>query len=112
MLLVLFALFAIGPTRSTTSAMSNQAPPTNTRRPVTPTSPPTNSPRATFTLVPSLTPSNTETFTPSPTPTPHRIVIGPVNYPPNYNSLTGQLFPDDAARQRRNLIVKVSNYTW
>src|SRR6185436_5292810 len=38
--------------------------------------------------------------------------IGPVNYPDNINPLTGLPYPDDAAKNRRNLIVKVSNYTW
>src|SRR5690606_9469134 len=65
------------------------APPTNTPRP---TVPPTNTPR------PSPTP-------PPATPTP--IVVGPEEYPENINSLTGLPYPNEEARNRRNLIVKV-----
>jgi len=68
------------------------APPTNTPRP---TVPPTNTPR------PSPTP-------PPATPTP--IVVGPEEYPENINSLTGLPYPNEEARNRRNLIVKVSNF--
>jgi hypothetical protein len=87
------------------------AAPTNTKRP---TSAPTLTPSATLTLAPTLTPSLTltPTITPSETPAPTATTIGPVNYPENYNSLTGLPFPDEAARNRRNLIVKVSNYPW
>lgn len=95
-------------------------PPTNTKRAAQATLPPTNTLRGvaptdvpvtpTKTLVPSKTlrPSRTPSYTPSITPT----TIGPVNYPENINSLTGLPYPDDAAKNRRNLIVKVSNYTW
>lgn len=36
--------------------------------------------------------------------------IGPVNYPSGINPLTGLPYPDDEARMRRNLIIKVSNW--
>jgi hypothetical protein len=73
---------------------------------------------ATYTPSPSLTPSATPTatFTPTPsstptdTPTPTPTPIGPFSYPEGVNPLTGQLYPDDAAMARRNLIVKISNY--
>ena len=52
----------------------------------------------------------TNTPTPMPTaaitPTP----IGPYSYPEGINPLTGLPYPDDEARGRRNLIVKISNY--
>ena len=35
---------------------------------------------------------------------------GPEQYPLNYNSLTGLPYPDEAAMNRRNLIVKISNF--
>src|SRR5258708_1278454 len=107
---------------------SGQVPPTNTKHAVVPS---TNTPRATVdqskptlaqpatstrTTTPTRTPLPSKTTkpsrTPSPTPTITPTTIGPVNYPDNYNTLTGLPFPDDAAKNRRNLIVKVSNYTW
>ena len=60
------------------------------------------------TLTPSVTPTATDTITPSPTITP--TMIGPFEYPENFNPLTGLPYPSDTARDRRNLIVKVSNY--
>ena len=36
--------------------------------------------------------------------------VGPVNYPSGINPLTGLPYPDDEARMRRNLIIKVSNW--
>jgi hypothetical protein len=105
------------------------APATNTKRPLPATLPATNTPRATVkpvtqtptviptkTLVPSKTPTFTKsptltktyTLTPSLTPT----TIGPIEYPDNINTLTGLPYPNEEARNRRNLIVKVSNYTW
>jgi hypothetical protein len=105
------------------------APPTNTPRPTftsTPTVPPTNTPRPTATNTPTLTPTNTPTNTPTPTPTntftptptstptytpsPTATVVGPIEYPDNFNPLTGLPYPDEAARDRRTLIVKVSNF--
>ncbi len=35
---------------------------------------------------------------------------GPAQYPLNYNSMTGLPYPDQAAMERRNLIVKISNF--
>ncbi|MBZ0279294.1 MAG: DUF3048 domain-containing protein [Anaerolineae bacterium] len=63
---------------------------------------PTPTPTATFT--PTDTPTPTET--PSPTPTPN----GPFSYPEGVNPLTGLYYPSDEAMNRRNLIVKISNY--
>jgi hypothetical protein len=65
---------------------------------------PTATPTATATN--TFTPTATATSTPSPTPTP----MGPFSYPDNVNSLTGMEYPDEAARQRVNLIIKISNY--
>jgi len=92
------------------------APPTNTLRP---TIPPTNTPRATatpatptlpptvtLTLSPTLSPMPSATETPTITPT----TIGPNNYPENINPLTGLPWPNDEARDRRTIIVKVSNF--
>ncbi len=97
--------------------------PTNTLRPsLTPTftPPPTNTlrptltPTFTSTPLPTSTPTGTATFTPSPspsfTPSPTATVVGPSEYPDNYNPLTGLPYPDEAARNRRTLIVKVSNF--
>jgi len=62
----------------------------------------------TFTLTPTLTPTATATFTltPTPTPTPN----GPYQYPEGVSALTGLPYPDQVSRERRNLIIKVSNY--
>lgn len=81
--------------------------PTNTPRPTatntaTYTPSPTRTPTATFTL----TPTNTPTYTPSPTAT----IVGPVEFPDNFNPLTGLPYPNQEARDRRTLIVKVSNF--
>lgn len=70
------------------------------------TIPPTETP--TPSLTPSITPTPTDTITPSPTITP--TMLGPFEYPENINPLTGLPYPSDEARDRRNLIVKVSNY--
>jgi len=92
-------------------------PPTNTPRPTathTVTPLPTNTPRPTFT--PTSTPSPTATFTPTstptntPSPTPTATVVGPSEYPDNFNPLTGLPYPSEEARNRRTLIVKVSNF--
>lgn len=74
----------------------------------TPTSSPTSTltPTATATATNTATPSPTATETPLPTPTPN----GPFVYPEGVSSLTGQPFPNQAAMDRRNLIVKVSNF--
>ncbi len=87
--LVLFTNTPAGPT----------ATPSNT---TTPTA--TYTATATATFTPTITP--TPTNTPTPTPTPN----GPLIYPEGVNSLTGLPFPDEASQNRRNLIVKISNY--
>lgn len=38
--------------------------------------------------------------------------IGPAKYPENINALTGLPFPNEEAKKRRNLIVKVSNFPY
>jgi hypothetical protein len=105
------------------------APPTNTPRPsatFTATPPPTNTPRPTATSTPTLTATNTPsptatftptataTHTPSPSPTftpsPTATIVGPSEYPENFNPLTGLPYPNEAAKNRRTLIVKVSNF--
>jgi hypothetical protein len=83
-----------------------------TNTPAGPTKTPTPSPTATatatstFTATPTPTNTPTPTQTPSPTPTPN----GPFSYPEGINPLTGLPYPNDEARNRRNLIVKISNY--
>jgi hypothetical protein len=47
---------------------------------------------------------------PTNTPVPSTALIGPDDYPDGINTLTGLPFPDDAAANRRNLIVKISNF--
>jgi hypothetical protein len=71
---------------------------------LTPT--PTETPTATLTPTPSPTITPSPTDTPSPTPTP----IGPSYYPEGINTLTGLPFPNQEAMDRRNLIVKISNF--
>ncbi len=61
---------------------------------------PTLTPSPSATLTPSLT------FTPSPTVTP----IGPLWYPDGISPLTGLPFPSQEAMDRRNLIIKISNF--
>lgn len=51
---------------------------------------------------PTDTPTPTATLTPTP--------IGPYSYPDGINPLTGLPYPSSEASQRRNLIVKISNY--
>jgi hypothetical protein len=120
LLLVLFVIAATILSAATPASSAMQPPPTNTKRPVSPTSPLTNTPRivASPTLVrtPTLAatatrtprPSKTPTLTPTITPT----TIGPLSYPENINPLTGLPYPNAEAKNRRNMIVKVSNYTW
>ncbi|PJF28296.1 MAG: hypothetical protein CUN53_00860 [Phototrophicales bacterium] len=69
---------------------------------------PTNtaSPTASLSPTPSLTPSPSATLTPSPTPT----EVGPFRYPEGFSPLTGLPYPSQAAAERRNLLVKISNY--
>lgn len=77
-----------------------------TNTPVPPTPTPTLTP--TDTLTPSLTPTPlpTDTYTPSPTPT----LVGPATYPDGFNPLTGLPYPSEEAMNRRNILVKISNY--
>lgn len=74
----------------------------------TPSITPTNTATFTPTFTPTLTPSNTPTptNTPSPTPTPN----GPLLYPEGVNPLTGKPYQSEEAMNRRNLIVKISNF--
>ena len=116
-LIALAAVALLGAQQALISAAANNsgwyaldAIPTNTPRPTHPAAPATNTPRPTPTEAPTFTPSLTDTVSPTDTPVPP--AIGPSDYPDNINSLTGLPYPDDAARNRRNLIVKVSNYTW
>ena len=83
---------------------------TNTPPGPTNTPTPTLTPSATPTHTPTITPSPTATFTPTNTPTPTPTPIGPFSYPPGVNPLTGMLYPNEEAIQRRNLIVKISNF--
>lgn len=77
---------------------------TNTPAGPTATATSTATATATATFTPTSTP--TPTATPSPTPTPN----GPFSYPEGINPLTGQMYASDEAMNRRNLIVKISNY--
>ena len=72
----------------------------------------TFTPTATATPTATFTPTDTPTatFTPTDTPTPTPTPIGPFFYPEGVNPLTGQLYPNEEAVARRNLIVKISNY--
>ncbi|MCS6836997.1 MAG: DUF3048 domain-containing protein [Anaerolineae bacterium] len=83
-----------------------------TNTPSGPTSTPTTTPSPTSTPTATFTPTNTPTatFTSTHTPTPTATPIGPFSYPEGINPLTGQLYPNEDARNRRNLIVKISNY--
>ncbi len=38
------------------------------------------------------------------------VTLGPRDYPPDINTLTGLPYPSEAARSRRNLVIKVSNW--
>jgi hypothetical protein len=94
----------IGEAGNNTSITNTPAPANAfvTNTPSAPTFTPTISNTSTFTPTPSATP----TLTPSPTAT----FIGPFQYPDNINALTGLPFPSEEALNRRNLIIKISNY--
>jgi hypothetical protein len=82
---------------------------TNTPRPTKvtfATNTPAVTPTATFTPTVTFTPTEPPTLTPSPTPT----QVGPFVYPDGINSLTGLPYPNEEAQNRRNLMVKISNY--
>lgn len=83
-----------------------------TNTPSGPTLTPSTTPTATQTATATATASNTPTatFTPTNTPSPTPTPNGPFSYPDGVNPLTGQPYPSDEARARRNLIVKISNY--
>lgn len=66
---------------------------------------PTNTPFSDSPSVMLATPI-TPSSSPSITPTPN----GPFEYSENINPLTGLPYPSDEARDRRNMIVKISNY--
>jgi hypothetical protein len=79
---------------------------------------PTLTPSHTLTPSPTLTPSVTPTFTWTPsltptitlTPSPTATIVGPQQYPQGWNPLTGLPYPDEEAMNRRNLIIKISNF--
>jgi hypothetical protein len=77
-----------------------------TNTPAGPTKTPTPLPTDTATATSTPTATPTPTDTPTPTPTPN----GPFSYPEGINPLTGLPYPNDEARNRRNLIVKISNF--
>ena len=129
MIAVLLGGLSAGATPHAAGQDQPTSPPTNTPRPsatVTVTPPPTNTPRPTATSTPTLTPTstltptpsftptatatNTPTPTPTYTPSPTATIVGPSEYPDNYNPLTGLPYPNEEARNRRTLIVKVSNF--
>lgn len=104
----LIASLAGGAPRSEASVGAQATPlPTNTPRP---TIPPTNTPRPSATPVLTSTPTPPPTSTPTSTPSPTPTIVGPDEFPENFNPLTGLPYPSDEARNRRNLIVKVSNF--
>lgn len=67
----------------------------------------TNTPQ--HTVTPAATATETS-IPPTPLPTATPTQIGPQTYPDGINSLTGLPYPDDEARNRRNLMVKISNF--
>ena len=114
---IALGLALLGDPRPAAGQDAPTLPPTNTPRPsptATVTPLPTNTPRPTFTPTdtPSPTASHTPTATPTdtPSPSPTATVVGPSEYPDNFNPLTGLPYPSEEARNRRNLIVKVSNF--
>lgn len=79
----------------------------------------TNTPKPTtfsfITNTPQKTPTPSATATetpipPTPTPTVTPTQVGPQTYPDGINSLTGLPYPSEEARNRRNLMVKISNF--
>ncbi len=83
-----------------------------TNTPAGPTATPSATLSPTPTFMPTDTPTNTPTatFTPSDTPSLTPTPNGPFSYPDDVNPLTGQPYPSEEAKARRNLIVKISNY--
>ncbi|MBC8170976.1 MAG: DUF3048 domain-containing protein, partial [Anaerolineae bacterium] len=112
MLVVSLILFTLAGSGST---VFSQVFVTNTPRPtkiVFMTNTPDFTPTPSLTFTPTNTATFTPTVTPSPTltPSPTATVVGPAIYPDGFNSLTGLKYPDEAAQNRRNLLVKISNY--
>lgn len=100
-LLSLMALSVSGQSGDATPTPRPVAFATNTVAPSD--APPTAVP---FTAMPSLTATPTET----PAPTATTIPVGPAQYPDGINSLTGLPYPNEEAMNRRNLLVKISNF--
>src|SRR5216684_927532 len=63
---------------------------------------------ASATTEPTITPTAGPTASPTLEPTP-KGAVGPFNFPPNVNPLTGEVVADPAVLQRRPLAVKISN---
>lgn len=105
--LLLLIVLGLGITAqaSTTNQDSPTLIPTNTPRGTEPAAA-TLTPTVTLTSTPSDTPTETETATPTITPT----TIGPREFPENTNPLTGLPYPNEEARNRRTLILKISNF--
>ena len=111
-LAILTGMTVTAETPSSNAFSLQDVPPTNTKRPVSPTKVLTNTPRASLVIPSTNTP--TRTFTPSRTLSPTRIpsptrtlsptpsitptTLGPINYPENINPLTGLPYPDEASR--------------
>ncbi|MEN4099878.1 MAG: DUF3048 domain-containing protein [Anaerolineaceae bacterium] len=76
----------------------------------------TSAPIATQTAIPSATPTETlaptatGTATVTPTPEATQIVVGPGQFPPDVNPLTGLQVEDPELLNRRPVMVKVSNF--
>lgn len=80
---------------------------TNTLDPrMEPTDAPTLTLTPTGTPTATLMPTQTPTYTASPSPTP----VGPNSYPDGISSLTGLAYSSEEAMNRRNILIKVSNY--
>jgi hypothetical protein len=104
--IIAFALFSGLSAAAAPKMTHDQVFATNTPKP-TSFSFATNTPQVT------ATPSATATMTPippTPTPTITPTQVGPQTYPDGINSLTGLPYPNDEARDRRNLMVKISNF--
>lgn len=67
----------------------------------------TNTPQ--YTVTPAASATGTS-IPPTPTPTVTPTQVGPISYPDGINSLTGLPYPSEEARNRRNLMVKISNF--
>lgn len=133
LLSLIFALFAVLPASAEDDSNDLQQPfitntprplpfatntpnrPTNTPTPTSTTTPtntatPSITPTASVTALPTETATPTQTSTPLPTATLEPEPIGPFSYPQGFNPLTGMPYPNQEALERRNLIVKISNF--